>query len=51
MVGDGWWATPVEADDDLVGDVVDVLTSLCARLYGRRSPRNRALKSRGLRAA
>jgi putative resolvase len=34
-----------EVDDDLVGDVVEVLTSLCARLYGRRSARNRALKA------
>ena len=34
-----------EVDDDLVRDVVEVLTSLCARLYGRRSARNRALKA------
>jgi putative resolvase len=34
-------------DDDLVGDVVEVLTSFCARLYGRRSARNRALKAVG----
>ena len=31
-----------ELDDDLVRDMVDVLTSFCARLYGRRSARNRA---------
>jgi putative resolvase len=31
--------------DDLLGDLVAVLTSLCARLYGRRSARNRALKA------
>ena len=26
-------------------DIVDVLTSFCARLYGRRSARNRAEKA------
>jgi putative resolvase len=36
-----------EVDDDLVGDMVEVLTSFCARLYGRRSARNRALKAVG----
>jgi putative resolvase len=36
-----------EVTDDLVGDMVEVLTSLCARLYGRRSARNRALKAVG----
>ena len=38
----------VEADettDDLVGDLVEVLTSLCARLYGRRGARNRAMRA------
>lgn len=34
-----------EVDDDLVGDVLEVLTSFCARLYGRRSARNRAQKA------
>jgi putative resolvase len=34
-----------EVDDDLVRDVVEVLTSFCARRYGRRSARNRALKA------
>ncbi|MGP3915468.1 IS607 family transposase [Nonomuraea sp. 10N515B] len=34
-----------EADDDLVRDMVEVLTSFCARLYGRRSARNRARKA------
>lgn len=33
-----------EVDVYLVRDMVDVLTSFCARLYGRRSARNRALK-------
>jgi putative resolvase len=34
-----------EVEDDLVGDMVEVLTSLCARLYGRRSAKNRAKKA------
>jgi putative resolvase len=34
-----------ETTDDLVRDMVEVLTSFCARLYGRRSARNRALKA------
>jgi putative resolvase len=34
-----------EVTDDLVRDMVEVLTSCCARLYGRRSARNRALKA------
>ena len=29
-------ADPGETTDDLVGDVIEVLTSMCARLYGRR---------------
>jgi putative resolvase len=36
---------PDEMDDDLVRDVTEVLTSFCARLYGRRSARNRAEKA------
>ena len=31
-----------EVDDDLVRDMTEVLTSFCARLYGRRSSRRRA---------
>jgi putative resolvase len=34
-----------EVQDDLVRDMVEVLTSFCARLYGRRSARNRATKA------
>jgi putative resolvase len=34
-----------EVTDDLVRDMVEVLTSFCAGLYGRRSARNRALKA------
>jgi putative resolvase len=36
---------PSETTDDLVRDMVDVLTSFCARLYGRRGARNRALRA------
>lgn len=36
-----------EVTDDLVCDMVEVLTSFCARLYGRRSARNRAIKAVG----
>jgi putative resolvase len=36
---------PAERDDDLVRDMTQVLTSFCARLYGRRSARNRAEKA------
>lgn len=35
--------------DDLVRDMVDVLTSMCARLYGKRSAKNRA--ERAIKAA
>lgn len=34
-----------EVQDDLVRDMTDVLTSFCARLYGRRAARNRAEKA------
>jgi len=36
---------PDEVDDDLVRDVTKVLTSLCARRYGRRWAWNRAAKA------
>lgn len=39
---------PGEGDDDLVGDVTEILTSLCARLYGKRGAANRA--ARGIAA-
>lgn len=41
-------AGPSEVDDDLVRDVTEILTSLCARLYGRRAAANRA--ARGIAA-
>lgn len=40
---------PAEVEDDLVSDMTEVLTSLCARLYGRPSARTRA--HRALRCA
>jgi putative resolvase len=36
---------PAEAEDDLVRDMTEILTSFCARLYGHRSARNRAEKA------
>ena len=36
---------PGEVDDDLVRDVTEILTSLCARLYGRRAAVNRAQRA------
>lgn len=34
-----------ETTDDLVRDMIDVLTSMCARRYGRRGARNRAMRA------
>ena len=34
-----------EMKDDLVQDMIEVLTSFCARLYGRRSAKNKAKKA------
>ena len=36
---------PTELKDDLVQDMIAVLTSFCARLYGRRAARNKAEKA------
>ena len=36
---------PAEMKEDLVQDMIDVLTGFCARLYGRRSARNRAKRA------
>jgi putative resolvase len=36
-----------EVTDGLVRDMIEVLTSFCARLYGRRPARNRTLKAAG----
>jgi len=34
-----------ELDDDRVRDMIDLMTGLSARLYGRRSARNRAQRA------
>ena len=36
---------PAGVDDDLVRDVTEILTSLCARRYGRRAAGNRAARA------
>ncbi|MEO3781614.1 IS607 family transposase [Micromonospora sp. B11E3] len=36
---------PAEVDDDVVRDVTEILTSLCARLYGRRAGANRVRRA------
>ena len=36
---------PAESADDLVRDVTEVLTSMCARLYGRRGAKKRAARA------
>lgn len=36
---------PGESTDDLVRDITEVLTSMCARLYGRRAGKNRAVRA------
>lgn len=38
-------ADPAEVKEDLVRDLVEVLTSFCARLYGRRAAKNKAQKA------
>ena len=38
-------ADPGETTDDLVRDMIEVLTSMCARLYGRRGARHRAMRA------
>ena len=35
---------PAEVDDDLVQDVTEILSSLCARLYGRRAAKKQAAR-------
>lgn len=34
-----------ETTDDLVREMIEVLTSMCARLHGRRGARNQALRA------
>ena len=40
-----------EVDDDLVRDVTEILTSMCARLYGKRAAQNRAKRALAAAAA
>lgn len=40
-----------EVDDDLVRDMTDILTSMCARLYGKRAAPNRAKRALAAAAA
>jgi putative resolvase len=50
LAGQGWQIVILDAaevEDDLVRDMTEVLTSFCARLYGRRRARNRALRALG----
>jgi predicted site-specific integrase-resolvase len=39
-----------EVDDDLVGDMTEILTSMCARVYGKRAAGNRAARARAAAA-
>lgn len=36
---------PQETTSDLVGDITEVLTSMCARLYGQRAAKSRAARA------
>jgi putative resolvase len=36
---------PAETTSDLVRDITEVLTSMCARLYGQRAAKNRAARA------
>lgn len=38
-------AGPGETTDDLMRDMIEVLTCMCARLYGRRGARKRAMRA------
>jgi putative resolvase len=38
-------ADPAEVNDDLVRDVTEILTALCARLYGRGAAADRAQRA------
>jgi putative resolvase len=42
---ESWSVEEGGTDDDLVRDMIEVLTSMCARLYGRRGTGNRALRA------
>ena len=40
-----------EVDDDLVRDMTEILTSMCARRYGKRSAESRAQRALAAAAA
>jgi predicted site-specific integrase-resolvase len=40
-----WVIEPEEISDDLVRDMTEVLTSMCARLYGKRAAANKAKRA------
>jgi predicted site-specific integrase-resolvase len=40
-----------EVDDDLVRDMTEILTPMCARLYGKRAAENRAKRALAAAAA
>jgi predicted site-specific integrase-resolvase len=40
-----------EVDDDLVRDMTEIRTSMCARLYGKRAAQNRAKRAVAAAAA
>jgi predicted site-specific integrase-resolvase len=40
-----------EVDEDLVGDMTEILTSMCARLYGKRAAQNRVKRALAAAAA
>jgi predicted site-specific integrase-resolvase len=44
-LGEGGPKAEGEVKDDLVRDLLEILTSACGRLYGRRSARNRAKRA------
>jgi predicted site-specific integrase-resolvase len=45
MVVGSWWSGPRQTTDDLVRDMVGVLTGMRAGLYGRRGVGHRAMRA------
>jgi putative resolvase len=48
LAGHGRWIMVIddgESSGDLVRDMIEVLTSVCARLYGRRGAGNHAMRA------
>jgi predicted site-specific integrase-resolvase len=44
-VGGAQWCCATEVDDDLVRDMTEILTSMRARLYGKRAAGDRAKRA------